>query len=88
MRVLAAVLLLTGSLAGCVGNFTNERIDARYHSCMAHWEPERDSYTARVNLCEDNRQYDLDYRTSLRRFTMDITGGGGVTAPTPVIILN
>lgn len=94
MRVLAAIALLAVALTGCVGNFTNdnfspEHIEARYARCLASYDKSDGmSYGSHLGYCAYVRDYDKDYRVSLRRFFGDITGGGTVDAPTSVIILN
>ena len=91
MRVLAAVLLFSGSLAGCVGpnslgnfgRFSDDNLAADYALCMSNpWEP----YL--YKLCDENRQHSLAYRWSYSRFWPDISGGSSVQGPVPVIILN
>jgi hypothetical protein len=84
MRLLTAVVLLTGSLAGCVGDFTTERIEARYHRCLSNTGYDR---AMLERLCERNRAFDYDYRLSLRRAFPD-NGAGGTGVPIQVYTVN
>lgn len=91
MRVLAAVLLLTGSLAGCVGDFSSRHIEAEYHSCLAAFVPLAGVKAADWDaICETSRRSAYDYRLSTRRFVPRFPqdGGGSYQVPTQVIIMN
>jgi hypothetical protein len=92
---LVAVVLLTSSLAGCVGAFTNEAIEGRYQTCMT--SPFKVPLSADQvawfhQRCADNRAFDYDYRFSLRRLVPEIPAGGSCgpngCAPVQVIIMN
>jgi len=78
MRLLSAVVLLTGSLVGCVGDFTTEHIEARYHRCLDSFQP-----LSGVNAvawdkdCANVRALDYDYRLSARRFVPAYPHGTG-----------
>lgn len=91
MRVLAATVLLAGSLVGCVGDFSDEHIEASYHRCLDSFRPMSGVKVAQWDAdCERVRAFDYDYRLSLRRlapcnFLLDCASGG--SAPTRTIVI-
>ncbi len=72
MRAVLSAVGLILTLSGCVGDFTSEHIESRYQQCLTNTDIHRPTLE---KLCRDNRQFDYDYRLSLRR-VFDKGGAG------------
>ena len=77
MRVLASVLLLS-SLSGCVGIYTTDAIESKYHSCLAEFDPLAGFSLAHwESVCDIGRKGAYEYRLSASRFIPAFPGQGG-----------
>ena len=78
MQILASVALLSSLLSGCVGIYTTDAIESKYHSCLAEFNPQAGyAYAHWEAVCDIGRKGAYDYRLSARRFIPTYPGHGG-----------